>query len=113
MATSDLIEKPAPNKETGNNDIESGEGSPDTQTAGAVGGPGYYKSRTAEEWRAYHREYYRKHAERRRQQKKASHQRARLTRIYVRCGGVVPMRVIRMLFLREGSAPSRPKKSNT
>ena len=76
-------------------------------------GPRYYKSRTAEEWRAYHRDYYRKHAERRRQQRKNSHQRMVLERAYMRYGGIVPRRVIRLLFLRKGSAPSRPKKSNT
>lgn len=75
--------------------------------------PRYYKSRTAEEWRAYHREYYRQHAERRRQQKKLSNQRLVLIRAYARYGGIVPKRVIRMLFLRRESATSRAKKSAT
>jgi len=73
----------------------------------------YWPSRTVEEWRAYHREYYRAHAERRREQKRASHQRRALVRAYARYGGIVPKRVIRMLFLRKGSAPSRPNKSAT
>ncbi len=76
-------------------------------------GPRYYKSRTAEQWRAYHREYYRAHVERRREQKRASHQRMALVRAYAMYGGFVPKRVIRMLFLREGSAAFRPKKSAT
>ena len=75
--------------------------------------PRYYKSRTAEEWRAYHREYYRTHTERRRQQKKASNQRMTLVRAYVRYGDLVPKRVIRMLFLRRESAASPPNKSAT
>ena len=79
----------------------------------AAAQPRYCKSRTAEEWRAYHREYYRQHAERRREQKKASHRRMALVRAYARYGCIVPKRIIRMLFLREGSAAFRPKKSAT
>jgi len=95
--------------------IESAHGveSLETQPADTVGGPRYYKSRTADEWRAYHREYYRTHAERRRQQKKASHQRMALVRAYVRYSGIVPKRIIRLLFLRKGSAAFRPDKSAT
>jgi len=77
------------------------------------GGPRYWRSKTVEEWRAYHREYYRQNAERRRQQKAKSHQRLALVRAYARYGGMVPKRVIRMLFLREGSARSRANKSST
>ncbi len=62
------------------------------------------QSRTAEQWRAYHLEYYRTHAERRRQQKKASHQRMKLVRAYARYGGLVPDRVIRLLFLRDSQS---------
>ena len=71
-----------------------------TNPVTADSGPRYDKSRTAEEWRAYHREYYRMNAERRRQQKARSNQRLRLVQAYARYGGVVPMRVIRLLFLR-------------
>ena len=60
--------------------------------------PRYYKSRSAEEWRAYHREYYRKNAERRRRQAAKYHQRKTLERAYAQLGGVVPKRVLRFLL---------------
>ncbi len=76
------------------------EGNSEELAAPTGEGPRYYKSRTPDEWRAYHREYYRMHADRRRQQKKASHQRMALVCGHARYGGIVPKRIIRMLFLR-------------
>lgn len=72
----------------------------------------YYKSRTADEWRAYHREYYRHHADRRREQKRISDRRRAIARTYASLGRYVPKRVIQML-LREELAALWPKKSAT
>ena len=73
----------------------------------------YWRSRTPEEWRAYHREYYRRNAERRRGQAAKYYRRRRYLDALVACGGVVPERIIRMLFLRDTSAPFPPVKSKT
>jgi hypothetical protein len=62
---------------------------------------GHNPSRTAEEWRAYHRDYYRKNAERRRIQAARYYQRQRLKRALARYRGLVPDRIIRLLFLRD------------
>lgn len=65
--------------------------------------PKYHASRTVEEWRAYHREYYRKNAEKRRKQAANYHQR-RQRRLFNQAlmlySGSVPKRIIRMLFER-------------
>jgi hypothetical protein len=59
--------------------------------------PRYWPSKTVQEWRAYHRAYYRDHAERRRAQARHSHLRKVLRQAF---GTAIP-RSLRRPFLRD------------
>ena len=75
-------------------------GQPDLPVRNDIDEPGlprYWPSRTPEEWRAYHRNYYREHAERRRAQARDSHLRKVLRQVF---GSAIP-RSLRLLFLRD------------
>jgi len=69
-------------------------------------GPRYWPSRTVEAWRAYHREYYRKNAAKRRAQAAKYHSRRVYKQALARYSGLVPDRIIKLLFLRD----SQPKR---
>ena len=76
---------------TESNESKSGEAAGEPRT------PGYWPSKTVEEWRAYHRNYYREHAERRRKQARDSQLRKVLRQAL---GNAIP-RSLRRLFLRD------------
>ena len=59
--------------------------------------PKYWPSRSVEEWRAYHRDYYQRNAAKRRQQARKSYLRRWLRKAF---GGHPPKSVMR-IFLRE------------
>lgn len=75
-------------------------------------GPRYPSSRTADEWRAYHRKYYRKNAERRRQQAAEYQKRRKLIRVIASYSRWIPKRLVRHI-LRDELAQLRALKSRS